>query len=103
MFTLQYTRLTKAYTNWSRIVAVYYNVRGSYAVGLYEKFVNVVKRSMPEESDWNKTMNSLVVNYISNHIKHELVIPDTELGRKRELLMTPAYIYMTYGYSLEGY
>ena len=48
-------------------------------------------------------MNSLVVNYILNCIKHEWVILDTETLRKRELLMTEAYICVMYGYSLWGY
>ena len=48
-------------------------------------------------------MKSLVVNYILNHIEHEWVIPDTEPGRKRELLMTAAYIFVTYVYYLRGY
>ena len=48
-------------------------------------------------------MNSLVVNYILNRIKHEWVILDTETLRKRELLMTEAYICVMYGYYLWGY
>ena len=48
-------------------------------------------------------MNSLVVNYILNHIEHEWVITDIDTCSKRELLMTADYICVTYGYSLRGY
>ena len=47
-----------------------------------EKFVKGTTRRMPEDPDWNKPMNSLVVNYFLNHIKHEWVIPENEPGRK---------------------
>ena len=47
-------------------------------------------------------MNSLVVNYSLNHIKHEWVVPNTDPYRKRELLMTIAYISVQYGYYLQG-
>ena len=62
-----------------------------------------MKRRIPGDSDRNKPVNSLVVNYILNHIKHEWVVPDTEPCRKRELFMNAAYICVTYGYSLWGY
>ena len=48
-----------------------------------EDFVRGMKRSIPEDSDRNKPVNYLVVNYIFNHIKHEWVIPDTDPGIKR--------------------
>ena len=35
---------------------------------LLENFVKGMKISMPEDSDQNKPMNSLVVNYTLNHI-----------------------------------
>ena len=52
---------------------------------LMEIFDKVMTRKMPEDSDWNKPVNSLVVNYILNHIEHERVIPDTKPCRRREL------------------
>ena len=50
---------------------------------LTEKFVKGVQRRMPEYSDHNKPVNSLVVKYILNNIEHEWVMPDTDTGRKR--------------------
>ena len=58
---------------------------------------------MPEDLDSNKPVNSFLLNYIFNHIEHEWLMPDTELGSKRELLTTAAYICVKYGYSLQGY
>ena len=52
---------------------------------LMEIFANDMKSRMIEDSDSNKPVNSLVVNYILNHIEHERVIPDTEPCRRREL------------------
>ena len=69
---------------------------------LMKIFDKGTKRRTPYDSDWNKPMNLLLVNYILNHIKHEWVVPDTEPCRKRELFMTAAYICVTYGYSLRG-
>ena len=53
-----------------------------------ERFANIMKRRIPEDSNRNKPVNYLVVNYISNHIEHEWVMPDTDPCSKRELLMT---------------
>ena len=61
-----------------------------------------MKRRIPEDSDWNKPMNSLVVNYILNNIEHEWEMTDTDPCRKRELLMTTDYICVAYGYSMWG-
>ena len=72
----------------------------SELMGIFDKGT---KRRMTEDSDRNKPVNSLVVNYILNHIKHEWVMPDTNPCRNRELLMTADYICVTYGYSLRGY
>ena len=68
-----------------------------------DTFSKGAKRSMPEDSDRNKPVNSLVVNYILNHIKHEWVIPDTEPCSKREILINVAYTCVTCGYYLRGY
>ena len=70
---------------------------------LMEIFVKGMKRRIPEDSYQNKPVNSLVVNYILNHIEHDWVMSNTETCRKREPLMTAAYIYVTYGYYLQGY
>ena len=70
---------------------------------LMEIFVKVKKRMMTEYSDQNKAVNSLVVNYILNYIEYEWGMPDTEPCRKREILMTLAYICVAYGYYLRGY
>ena len=43
---------------------------GDMLLELMEKFVTVMKRRMPEDSSCNKPVNSLVVNYILNHIEH---------------------------------
>ena len=40
-------------------------------LALMERFAKGMKRRMPEDSDWNKPVNSLVVNYILSHIEHE--------------------------------
>ena len=52
---------------------------------LMEIFPNDMNSRMIEDSDCNKPVNSLVVNYILNHIEHERVIPDTKPCRRREL------------------
>ena len=38
---------------------------------LMERLSKGMKKRMPEDSDQNKPLNSLVVNYISNDIEHE--------------------------------
>ena len=68
-----------------------------------EKCVKGMKSMNPEDSDQNKPVNYLVVNYILSLIDHEWVMPDNVPGRKRELLMTAAYIYVAYDYYLRGY
>ena len=45
--------------------------KGDMQSEFMEKFVKGMKRRMLEESDRNKPVNSLVVNYILNHIEHE--------------------------------
>ena len=62
-----------------------------------------MKRRMTEDSDRNKPVSYLVVNYVLNNIKHKWVIPNTEPCRKRELLMNVDYICVTYGYYMQGY
>ena len=67
---------------------------------LMEIFYKGTKRRILVESDWNKPVNALVVNYILNHIEHEWVMPDTEPCGNREILMTAAYICVTYSFYL---
>ena len=43
-------------------------------LALMERFDKVMKSRIPEYSDSNKPVNSLVVNYILSHIEHELVM-----------------------------
>ena len=44
-----------------------------------------------------------MITYILNDIDHEWVGSETDQESKRDLLMTPSYICVTYGYSLIGY
>ena len=83
--------------------SVLHMYEGSIQSVFMEIFAKETKRRMLEDSDWNKPVNSLVVNYILNHIRHKWVMLDTEPFRKRELLTTAAYICVTYGYYLQGY
>ena len=62
-----------------------------------------MKNRTTEDSDQNKTLNYLVINYNLNYTDHIWVGSDTDQERKRELLMNASYICMKYGYSLRGY
>ena len=70
--------------------SVLHMYEGDIQSALVEKFVKGMKRMMPEDSDCNKPVNYLVVNYILNHIEHDWLMPNTDPGRNRELLMTAA-------------
>ena len=48
-----------------------------------EIFVKGTKSRTSEDSDRNKPVNSLVADYILNHIEHEWVMPNTKPGGKR--------------------
>ena len=48
-----------------------------------KRYAKGMKRKMLEDSYRNKPLNSLIVSYILNHIKHEWVMFDTEPCRKR--------------------
>ena len=87
-------------SNWGSLLHIY---EGSIHSSFMEIFSKGMKRRMPEDLDRNKPVNSLVVNYICNHIEHESVMPDTDSCRNRELFITAAYICMTYGNSLRCY
>ena len=70
--------------------SVIHMYEGDMQSALVEKFVKGMNRRIPEDSDCNKPMNYLVVNYILNHIEHDWLMPNTDPGRNRELLMTAA-------------
>ena len=63
-------------------VSVLYMYEGDIQLVLMEIFSKGMKRRMPEDSDLNKPVNVLVVNYILNNIEHEWVMPDTDPCRK---------------------
>ena len=50
---------------------------------LIEIFSKVTRRRMSKDPHQNKPINSLVVNYMLSHIKHEWLMPDTEPCRKK--------------------
>ena len=68
-----------------------------------ERFSKGIEKNIPEDSDHNKPLNYLVINYILNDIKHERVGSETDQERKRELLVTASYTYVAYIYSLRGH
>ena len=76
---------------------------GAMKFSLMASFAKGMKKRMPEDSDQNKPLNSLVINYILNDIDHKCVELDTDRERKRDLLMDASYICVKYGYSLRGY
>ena len=57
--------------------------KGAMQSDLMEIFAKGTNRRMPEDSDRNKSVNSLLENYILNHIEHEWVMPNTYTFRKR--------------------
>ena len=59
---------------------------------LMERFTKGMKKIIPEDSDQNKTLNYLVINYILNDTKNEWVVSDTDQERKRDMLMNSSYI-----------
>ena len=83
--------------------SVLHMYEGAIQSSLMERFSEEIKKMIPEESDQNKPLNSLVINYILNYIDHEWVGSDYDQERKRDMLMTASYICVTYGYSLRGY
>ena len=70
---------------------------------LMERVSKGMKKRMPYDSEENKHLNSLVVDYTLNCIKHEWVGSETDQYIKRELLMTISYIYVTCSYSIISY
>ena len=70
---------------------------------LIERFSKGMKKRIPEDSDQNKPLKSLVIKYILNDIEHKWVGSETDQDRKRDLVMTASYIYVAYVYSLRGY
>ena len=68
-----------------------------------ERFSKGTKKKIPEDSQRNKPLKSLVIKYILNDIEHKWVGSETDQDRKRDLVMTASYIYVAYVYSLRGY
>ena len=52
-------------------------------LSLMKIFSKGMNRRISDDSDRNKPVDSLVVNYILNNIKHKWVMPDTDPCRKR--------------------
>ena len=65
---------------------------GARQSSLMERFTKGMKKSMPEDSDRNKTLKYLAINYILNEIEHKWVGSETDKESKRELLMNSSYI-----------
>ena len=74
-------------SHWGSVLHMY---EGDMQLAFTGKYFKGIKRRIPEYSDLNKTVNSVVVNYILNNVEHEWVMPNTEPSRNRELLMTAA-------------
>ena len=68
--------------------SVIHMYEGDMQSALVEKKFKGMKRRMPEDSYFNKPVNSLVVNYILNHIELDWVMPNTDPGSNRELLVS---------------
>ena len=59
---------------------------------LMERFDKGTKKRMPEDSERNKPLNYLVINYILNNTEHKWVGSETDQEIKMELSMTASYI-----------
>ncbi len=69
---------------------------------LMERFVAGLKTRMPQETRRNKPMTSVMVGYVVDELEIEWTAPDTHAARKRIILMTAAYMCVTFGFSLRG-
>ena len=69
---------------------------------LMERFMYGLKARMPHVTKCNKPITSVMVNYILDELELEFVDRATEPERRRIVLMTAAYIAVTFGYSLRG-
>ena len=87
----------------SNRISILHMYEGAIQSSLMERFYKGVKKRIPEDSDRNKPLNSLVINYILNDIDHKWVGSETDQDSKRYLLMNASYICMTYSYSLRVY
>ena len=74
---------------------------GTQAV-LMERFMSGLKARMPHVTKRNKPITSVMVNYILDELELEFVDRATGPERRRIVLMTAAYIAVTFGYSLRG-
>ena len=74
---------------------------GTQAV-LMERFMSGLKARMPHVTKRNKPITSIMVNYILSELEVEFANRGTDPDRRRIVLMTAAYIAVTFGYSLRG-
>ncbi len=69
---------------------------------LIERIVIGMENRMPKESSRNLPFTSRMILYILDNLEEELYNPGTTADRARLLIMTGAYLAITFGYSLRG-
>ena len=69
---------------------------------LMERFVSGLTARMPQDVKKNKPMSSIIVGYVLDALEAEWTSLETSDERKRIVLMSAAYICVTFGYSLRG-
>ena len=69
---------------------------------LMERFVAGLTARMPQDVKKNKPMSSIIVGYVLDALETEWANAATSDSRKRILLMSAAYICVTFGFSLRG-
>ena len=67
-----------------------------------ERFTKGMSRRMPEDVDRNTPLMGSTLAVMLRRMKREMFEEDTSSDRRRELLVTGAYMAVTYGYSLRG-
>ena len=67
-----------------------------------EMFTAGMKARMPQKTMRNKALVSEVVAPLLDRMEAELVDPETDDERKRDLIIAGGYIAITFGYSLRG-
>ena len=68
-----------------------------------ERMAAGMEARMPKDDARNLPINSEMMLYILDDLEVELHDPTTPPRRKRAIIMTGAYLVITYGYSLRGY
>ena len=76
--------------------------QGSTQSLLMERFVLGMRTRMPQKVVRNKALVSDIVAPLLDRMEEELVDPETEDNRRRELIMAGGYIAVTFGFSLRG-